>query len=120
VVKLAPAPPASPPAPIAPPPRAVAPPPPAAPAPEVASAGPAEPSHAPAWILGGLVVTGAVAFGVLGVSGYRDAEHLRSTCAPDCASSDVSAARRKLVLADVSLAVALLSGGLWLAFGGTF
>jgi hypothetical protein len=71
-------------------------------------------------VLGGLAVTGLVAFGVLGVTGYREANRLRSTCAPGCAEGDVTSVRRRLVAADVSLALALVSGGLWFALGGRF
>jgi hypothetical protein len=106
-------------APAAPAPQPPPPPVPAA-AIDTTAAEPAPPSRAPVWIAGGLVATGVVAFAVLGVTGWRDADRLRSTCAPACDDGEVRSVRRRLVLADVSLGLAALSGGLWLAFGGRF
>jgi hypothetical protein len=72
----------------------------------------------------GIYVAGAVgllAFGgaaYLGHQASRDADYMRSTCAPYCAESEVDAARIKLVGANVSLAVGLgsvaIASILWL------
>ena len=63
----------------------------------------------------GLLALGSAAY--LGLQGTRDADHMRSTCAPECAKEDVDAARTKLVVANVSLGVGLggiaVAGILW-------
>ena len=62
------------------------------------------------------IPTGAFVFGGIGLLGVglgsfflvtagSDASNLRSTCAPSCSHSDVSAARNKALLGDVAIAV---------------
>ena len=85
-------------------PVAVAPPPPA-PAPA------AKPSVSPVvWVLGGVAVVGLggfVGFGLAGKSKESDLDQ----CKPDCARGEVDSMRTRYLLADVSLGVALVAGG---------
>jgi hypothetical protein len=65
---------------------------------------------AASWVLGGVGVVGLGAFttfGLLGVSAKSDLDD--SNCRPSCATSDVSAVRRDFIIADVSLAVGVVS-----------
>jgi hypothetical protein len=64
------------------------------------------------WILGGLAVAGGAAFTGLGLAAESEANNLRSTCAPNCSSSQVDSARVKVILADVSLGVGIASLGI--------
>jgi hypothetical protein len=61
------------------------------------------------WVLGGVGVAALSVFGAFAVLGKTDADGLRSSCAPGCSSSAVSAVRTKLVVADVALGVAVVS-----------
>jgi hypothetical protein len=72
----------------------------------------------PLVITGGVAVVGLAAFSVFGLWGKSERDHLESTCAPTetCAPGDVSAARTKLITADVSLAVSVVGAGLFTAF----
>lgn len=67
-------------------------------------------------LLGGIAAgVGAVSFAAmaaLALSASSDANHLRTTCAPNCASSDVDAVNTKVVLANVALGVGAASLGL--------
>jgi len=63
------------------------------------------------WVFSGLALAGAAGFVGLGLSGESDANHLRATCAPSCPASDVDSARTKVILANVSLGVAIASVG---------
>ncbi len=65
-----------------------------------------------AWILGGVGVAALGSFAYFGLTGRSDVKELRDTCAPDCAKSDEDAARNKLLIADVSLAVSVVSLGI--------
>lgn len=69
-----------------------------------------------------LGVVGAAAMGsfaYFGLTARADAAHLRSTCAPHCASKDVDSIRTRLLVADVSLGVGVVSlaAAAWLWFG---
>jgi hypothetical protein len=70
-------------------------------------------SHVPAgtWVFGGLGVVALGSFAYFGISGKNDVSNLRSTCAPNCAQSDVDSAHTKLVVADVSLGVGVVALG---------
>jgi hypothetical protein len=63
------------------------------------------------WALGGVGVAALASFAFFGITGKHDESNLRSTCAPACADSDVSAIHTKYVVADVSLAVSVASLG---------
>ena len=64
-----------------------------------------------AWVLGGVGVAAFVSFAYFGLSARSRAADLRATCAPACAEDDVSSVRTKLLVADVSLAVSVISFG---------
>jgi hypothetical protein len=61
------------------------------------------------WVLGGVGLAALGVFATFGVLGKNDTDNLRSTCAPGCAPSAVSAARTKLTVADVGLGAAIVS-----------
>jgi hypothetical protein len=90
---------------------------PASPSDPVESA-PGEPGLPPSfWLLGGIGVASAASFAVFGLWGQNDQATLRPQCAPYCTPSQVAPIRTKFIIADVSLAVAILSvgGALWIA-----
>jgi len=60
-------------------------------------------------VFGGVGVAALGVFTYFGVRGKDDADHLRSTCAPACASSDVDHAHTELVAADIALGVGVLA-----------
>jgi hypothetical protein len=64
----------------------------------------------PALLSGIVAAAGVVAFGTLAVVGYGDWRG--SKCSVSCAHEDASRVRTTLLLADVSLAVAAVAGGL--------
>jgi hypothetical protein len=64
-----------------------------------------------AFVLGGVGVVGLGAFVTLGVLGKSQRDDLRDSCAPSCPEDDVSSVRTKLILADVSLGVGVVSLG---------
>ena len=63
------------------------------------------------WVLGGVGVVALGSFAYFGLKGRSDVQHLRDTCAPACDSSDEKPAKTKLLVADVSLAVGIVSLG---------
>jgi hypothetical protein len=71
-----------------------------------------------AWIGAGVSLVALGSFAYFGATGTSDLNRLRDQCAGHCAQSDVDAAWNKLVAADISLAVAVVSGGIagWLFF----
>ncbi|MBK8994964.1 MAG: hypothetical protein IPM35_04325 [Myxococcales bacterium] len=85
---------------------------PAAPSPEPPPAPAPAPSRiSPAvWVLGGVAVIGLGGFVGFGLSGKGQESDLDS-CKPDCKRDDVDAMRRSYLLADISLGVALVAGG---------
>ena len=69
------------------------------------------PVPAGAWVLGGVAALG-IGGGVWGyVVGRRDLDALRASCGHDCSGTDVDAARRKLLLGDVSMGIGALAAG---------
>jgi hypothetical protein len=73
-----------------------------------------ERDHAPptaAWLLAGVSVVGLASFGYFALTGTRELDDLRDECAPTCTHDQLEAARRKLIVADLSLAVAVISAG---------
>jgi hypothetical protein len=97
-------------------PTPLLPPPPPGPAPVPREAAPARRVPTAAYVLAGVALVGAAGFAYFGLRGVSDENSLRSSCAPTCASSDVDAIRSKYRVADVSLAVGVISAGLaaWL------
>jgi len=74
-------------------------------------------SKAPAYILGGVGVAGLASFGIFAASGYSKKTGTLDNCKPYCATSDVKAVRTDYLIADISLAVSLVSlvgAGYWL------
>jgi hypothetical protein len=71
-------------------------------------------------VFGALALVAVTSGAYLGISGWADARDLRSTCAPACEPSRVSAIRTKLIAADVSLlvGVGLASLTAWLIWQG--
>jgi hypothetical protein len=69
-----------------------------------------------AYVLGGVGALSLGSFAYFGITGQSDASNLRKTCAPNCSDSSVSDVRQKLLIADVSLGVGVVS----LAFAGYF
>jgi hypothetical protein len=58
-------------------------------------------------------------FAIFGISGRSDESDLSRTCRGQCSPDQVSAVRRKYLVADLSWVAALVSAGLgtWLALG---
>jgi hypothetical protein len=77
-----------------------------------ASSGPS----AAAWAFAAVSVAAAASFTVFGLTGTHDLDQLRSTCAGHCDGAAVDRAWTKLVVADVSLGVAVVAAGVatWL------
>jgi hypothetical protein len=69
-----------------------------------------------AWAFAGLALAAAGSFAYFGETGKSDLDSLRATCAGHCDSSAVSSAWNKLVVADVSLGVGVVSAAIatWL------
>ena len=64
------------------------------------------------FIFGAASVVALGSFAFFGLTGRHDVSQLRDTCAPACDESDKKAARNKLLVADVSLGVGIVSLGL--------
>ncbi|HVK63926.1 MAG TPA: hypothetical protein VM694_05615 [Polyangium sp.] len=62
-------------------------------------------------VLGGVALAGGAAFAGLAVSAQSDYDHLDATCAPRCTADLVDPVRTKLILANVSLGVSVVSLG---------
>jgi hypothetical protein len=67
-------------------------------------------SIAPALIVGGIGVVALGSFAVFGIQGKNAVDDLQR-CRPRCAEEDVSRARTKLIIADISLAVGVVALG---------
>jgi len=72
--------------------------------------GGSRPVPAMTWVLGGLGLVALGSFSYFGLTGKSDADKLQD-CKPYCAEADVDSARQKLLIADVSLGVGLVSLG---------
>lgn len=64
-----------------------------------------------AWVFGGVSLLSLGLFGYFAARGYDDEQSLSSRCAPSCPRADVDAIRTKYLVADVSLALGLVSAG---------
>jgi hypothetical protein len=68
-------------------------------------------------VLAGIAVVGFGSFAYFGLTGLSDRSHLNDTCAPTltCEPGEVSNARTKLAVADISLGIAIgaLVAGVW-------
>jgi hypothetical protein len=69
-----------------------------------------------AWVLGGVGLASFGGFAYLGLSGTGKLDSLRSTCAPTCNPSDVTAARNQILVGDILGFVGLAATGVaaWL------
>jgi hypothetical protein len=97
--------------PVKPPPRVPTPAPrpaPPVPIPEVRTSR----SSPTAWVLTGLAAGAFTSFAYFGITGRSEVSRLRSECEGHCAGADVDAARNKLIIADVSLGLGVVSGAL--------
>lgn len=65
----------------------------------------------PVYVLGGVGVIGLASFAFFGLSGRSDVSDLEKSCKPNCAQSDVDHAHTKLLVADISLGVGVVSLG---------
>jgi hypothetical protein len=77
---------------------------------------PSKPSYRPptaTYILGGIGVAGMAGFTYFGIKGTLEAGDLGDTCGKTktCTESQVAAVRRELIVADISLAIGLVSLG---------
>jgi hypothetical protein len=72
-----------------------------------------------AYVAGGVALVGFASFAYFGLSGTHDLDDLRSSCVHACSPSSVDAARRKLLVGDLSLLAGLASAGIaaWLVLG---
>jgi hypothetical protein len=61
------------------------------------------------WVLAGVAVVAAGSFAGFGLSGQADVSNMRATCAPNCTEGQVDSARTKLIVADASLGVGVVS-----------
>ncbi len=72
---------------------------------------PAKPGVSPVvWVLGGVAVIGLGGFVGFGLAGKSEESDLDG-CKPDCSRGDVDSMRTSYLLADISLGVALVAGG---------
>jgi hypothetical protein len=62
-------------------------------------------------VIGGAGVVALGTFAVLAISGTNDVDHMRHTCRPTCAQSDVDSARHKILIGDVFLGVGVVAVG---------
>ncbi len=76
-----------------------------------------KPLPASVYVLGGVSVVALGSFGYFGVTAIQQRNRLRKDCAPDCSESDKDSVDRKLLIADISLGVAVVSLGAatWIA-----
>jgi hypothetical protein len=65
-----------------------------------------------AYVFGGTALVALGAFSVFALKGIRDRAALIDDCKPSCASSDIDRVHNTFLVADVALAVGLVSGGL--------
>jgi hypothetical protein len=82
-------------------------------APEPMPTGPSSrPIPATTWIFGGIAVGAGVTAGILGAVGLSDYNDKKDSCAPTCSESDVDSVKTKLLFADITGGVAIVSAGL--------
>ena len=72
-------------------------------------------------MLGGVAVAGLGSFGYFSLTGKSKQSDLEDSCAPRCSDEDYDNMQRNFVIADVSLGVALIAGGVatWLVLDGS-
>jgi hypothetical protein len=62
-------------------------------------------------VAAGVGVVGVAGFTYFGLKAHSDLSHLRQTCAPFCAPSDLSTVKHEALAADVSLGVGVVALG---------
>ena len=67
-------------------------------------------SLVPVFVLGGVGVVALGSFAIFGLGGKSDVSDLQA-CKPHCAQSDVDSARKKLIIADISLGIGIVALG---------
>jgi hypothetical protein len=67
-------------------------------------------AHPAAWALAGISLGALASFAYFGLTGQADVRRLRETCAGHCSAAQVDVARNKLLVADISLASAIVTG----------
>lgn len=74
-------------------------------------------------VLGGVGVVGIGMFAAFALIGTSEKSDLEDTCAPNCTEDEVDSVRTKLIVADISLAVGVVSLGvaavIWATSGGS-
>jgi len=74
-------------------------------------------------VLGGVGIVGIGMFAVFGLMGTSDKSTLEDDCAPNCKEAEVDSVRTKLIVADISLAVGVVSLAagaiIWATSGGS-
>jgi hypothetical protein len=63
------------------------------------------------YVLGGVGVVALGSFGYFGITALRDKKDLEELCAPQCTQDEKESVDRKLLIADISLGVAVVSLG---------
>lgn len=71
--------------------------------------GPSRPIPTGTYVFGAVAAASFVGFAYFGLSGRADRDRLLDTCAPYCNKADEKPARTKLAVADISLAVGVVS-----------
>jgi hypothetical protein len=71
------------------------------------------------YVLGGVGVVALGSFGYFGITALRDRSDLKERCAPGCTQDEKESVDRKLLIADISLGVAVVSLGAatWIFLG---
>ena len=64
------------------------------------------------YVFGAVALASFVGFAYFGLSGRADRDNLQDTCAPYCNKADEKPAKTKLLLADISLGVGIVSVGI--------
>jgi hypothetical protein len=63
------------------------------------------------YVLGGVGLVGIAGFAYFGLTASHDLDHLRTTCAPFCATADLDSARHEALFADIALGVGVVALG---------
>jgi hypothetical protein len=61
------------------------------------------------YVLGGTAAVALASFGYFAISGFNQLQDMRGTCRPFCAQSDIDSLHHKLLVADISLSVAVVA-----------
>lgn len=64
------------------------------------------------WLFGGIGIVGVGSFAYFGIAAKNDLDNLKSTCAPFCDQGDLDSVKSRMLVADISLGVGIVSLGL--------